>query len=298
MRILVTGKSGQLVSSLREAAGARPDLELITAGRPELDLARPSSVRAKILALKPDLVVNAAAYTAVDRAEDEPARAHAINTNGARAVAEAAGSIGVPIIQISTDYVFSGDKQDEYQERDPTGPNTIYGLTKRDGEEAVTASNSRHLILRTAWVYSPFGQNFVRTMLRLAQTRDTIRVVADQWGNPTSALDLADAILALALRLGEGPFGIFHLAGLGTTNWAGFARQIFAESRQNGGPFAAVEDIGTADFPAKAPRPTNSRLSSRHIAAEFGIEARPWQESVARVVSRILREGGSSGIAA
>ncbi|MBE7184169.1 MAG: dTDP-4-dehydrorhamnose reductase [Methylobacterium mesophilicum] len=298
MRILVTGRSGQLVSSLREAAAGLAEVELIALGRPDLDLLKRSSVAARIAAAKPDLVVNAAAYTAVDRAEDEPALAHAINTEGARAVAEAAARCGAPVIQISTDYVFRGDKAGDYEEDDPTGPNTIYGLTKCHGERAVIEANPRHVILRTSWVYSPFGQNFVRTMLWLAETRDTVRVVADQWGNPSCALDLAQAILALAPQVASGPSGIFHLAGKGSTSWAGLARHVFAASRTAGGPFAEVEEIGTADFNARAPRPANSRLSSVKIEAVYGIRPRPWQQSVDETVARILQERKFAGEAA
>ena len=194
MRILVTGRQGQVVSSLIEAAAGRPRLEIIAAGRPELDLADPASVHAAIQAARPDIVVSAAAYTAVDQAEDEPEIAAAINERGAGAVAAAAAGIGAPVIHLSTDYVFSGGGERPYREDDPAAPIGVYGATKLAGERAVAAANPRHLILRTAWVYSVYGKNFVKTMLRLAADRDSLSVVADQWGNPTSAHDIADAI--------------------------------------------------------------------------------------------------------
>ncbi len=196
---------------------------------------------------QPDLVVSAAAYTAVDQAEDEPDLAHSINAVGAGAVAQAAADIGAPVIHLSTDYVFSGDGEKPYTEDDPTGPHGVYGRTKLDGETAVAAANPRHLILRTAWVYSPFGKNFVKTMLRLAENRDNLSVVADQWGNPTSAIDIADGILRVANRLrADGQFdafGVYHLAGTGSTNWSTFARAIFEASRNLRGPFAEVKDM-------------------------------------------------------
>lgn len=292
MRLVVTGRDGQVAASLLEAGRTRPGVEVVAIGRPELDLARPGTIIDAIAAAKPDIVVSAAAYTAVDQAEDEPDLAFAVNATGAGKVAAAAARLGVPVIHLSTDYVFDGSAPGAYVEADTTAPLGVYGASKLAGEQAVAAACPRHLILRTAWVYSPFGKNFVKTMLRLAADRDEISVVADQWGNPTSALDIADAILHAAAMLqgdrGVSAFGIYHLAGTGETNWSGFARHILDTSRVAGGPWADVRDIATKDYPTKARRPANSRLSSAKFAAAFGWSAPEWQRSAELVVRRIV----------
>ncbi|MEP7457180.1 dTDP-4-dehydrorhamnose reductase [Phyllobacterium sp. SB3] len=298
MRIVVTGRDGQVARSLIERAALHPSIKLIALGRPELDLAQPETVFAAISAAKPDLVISAAAYTAVDKAEDEPALARAINADGAAAVAQAAANLNAPIVHLSTDYVFCGEGDRPYVESDPTGPRSVYGQTKLEGELAVADANPRHLILRTAWVYSPFGTNFVKTMLRLAETRDTLSVVADQWGNPTSAIDIADAVLHLADRLHTDPdgvdFGIYHLVGTGSTNWSSFAREIFKISTDGLGPFADVKDILTSEYPTKANRPSNSRLSTDRFFDIFGWRAPAWQQSLKHVVDRIPAGGKSA----
>ncbi|PWJ92740.1 dTDP-4-dehydrorhamnose reductase [Mesorhizobium loti] len=292
MRLVVTGREGQVAASLLEAGRGRAGVEVIAIGRPSLDLAKPDTVIDAIAAAKPDIVVSAAAYTAVDQAEDEPDLAFAVNAVGAGKVAEAARRLGVPVIHLSTDYVFDGSAAGAYVETDATGPRCVYGASKLAGEQAVAAANPRHLILRTAWVYSPFGKNFVKTMLRLAADRDEITVVADQWGNPTSALDIADAILHAAAQLhgnkGSDASGIYHLAGAGETNWSGFARHILDTSRVLGGPWARVRDIATMDYPTKARRPANSRLSSTKFASVFGSNAPDWRQSTEAVVHRVL----------
>ncbi|TJV53573.1 MAG: dTDP-4-dehydrorhamnose reductase [Mesorhizobium sp.] len=290
MRLVVTGREGQVAASLIE--WGRNDVEVVAVGRPVLDLARPDTVYSALEAARPDIVVSAAAYTAVDQAEDEKDLAFAVNAVGAGKVAEAAAKLGVPVIHLSTDYVFDGTKDGAYVETDPTAPLGVYGASKLAGEQAVAAANPRHLILRTAWVYSPFGRNFVKTMLRLAADRDEISVVADQWGNPTSALDIADAILHAAARLHDGnnfaAYGIYHLAGSGEINWSGFARHILDTSRAFGGPHASVRDIATADYPTKARRPANSRLSSARFADVFGWTAPEWRDSAGGVVRRLV----------
>jgi dTDP-4-dehydrorhamnose reductase len=294
MRIVVTGKEGQVVRSLIERAASYPDIEVIALGRPELDLSDTSTIAGAISAAAPDIVVSAAAYTAVDQAEDDPDLAHAINVTGAGAVARAASKLGIPVFHLSTDYVFSGDGVEPYSETDKTGPQGVYGQTKLDGEFAVIKANPRHVILRTAWVYSPFGKNFVKTMLRLAESRDSVSVVSDQWGNPTSALDIADAIIEVAKRLDADSsfagYGIYHVAGTGSINWSGFARAIFASSRQYGGPFAEVIDIVSADYPTKAKRPFNSRLSTDAFFNAFGWRAPDWRISTDATVARLLSE--------
>ncbi|MGC0055129.1 dTDP-4-dehydrorhamnose reductase [Brucella pituitosa] len=292
MKIVVTGREGQLVRSLLERAAQQPNLHIIALGRPELNLAKPGTVRSAIEAIKPDLVVSAAAYTAVDLAEDEPELALAVNATGAQAVAEAAAACGVPVIHISTDYVFAGDANEPYVETDMTGPRSVYGSSKLEGERLVAQANPKHIILRTAWVYSPFGKNFVKTMLKLAETRDALSVVSDQWGNPTSALNIADAIIKVADQLTATPdfsaYGVYHLAGTGDTNWSGFARAIFSESAELGGPTATVADIATADYPTKAARPANSRLSTAKFQEVFNWSAPHWQLSLRDVVARLI----------
>ncbi|MFD1793569.1 dTDP-4-dehydrorhamnose reductase [Ochrobactrum teleogrylli] len=291
MKMVVTGREGQVVQSLLEKAAQRPDLEVIALGRPELDLADPATIRKAIADAKPDVVVSAAAYTAVDQAEDEPELALAVNAAGAAVVAEAAKACGAPVIHLSTDYVFAGNSDRPYVETDPTGPRSVYGSSKLEGERLVAAANPQHIILRTAWVYSPFGKNFVKTMLRLAETRDGLSVVSDQWGNPTSALDIAEAIIRVADHLAAKPdfadYGVYHLAGTGDINWSGFARGIFAESAKHGGPTAEVTDIATADYPTKAARPANSRLSTEKFTTTFGWSMPHWQASLAEVVKRL-----------
>ncbi|MDX8470260.1 dTDP-4-dehydrorhamnose reductase [Mesorhizobium sp. VK23B] len=291
MRLAVTGHEGQVAASLIERG--RDDVEVVAVGRPALDLARPETIFAALEAARPDIVVSAAAYTAVDQAEDEKDLAFAINAAGAGKVAEAAARLGVPVIQLSTDYVFDGSKDGAYVETDATAPLGVYGASKLAGEEAVAAANPRHLILRTAWVYSPFGRNFVKTMLRLAAERHEISVVADQWGNPTSALDIADAILhAAAILRDDKSFaasGVYHLAGSGETNWSGFARHVLDASRAFGGPHASVRDIATADYPTKAKRPANSRLSSAKFADVFGWRSPEWRAAAEEVVRRLER---------
>ncbi|WP_226622859.1 dTDP-4-dehydrorhamnose reductase [Brucella anthropi] len=292
MKILVTGREGQVVQSLLEKASQRPDLEVIALGRPELDLTKLDTVRSAIETIKPDLVVSAAAYTAVDLAEDERELVFAANATGAEAVAEAAKTCGVPVIHLSTDYVFAGDNDRPYVETDPTGPRSVYGSSKLEGERLVAQANPQHIILRTAWVYSPFGKNFVKTMLKLAETRDALSVVSDQWGNPTSALDIADAIIQVADHLAAvadfSAYGVYHLVGTGDTNWSGFARAIFSESARLGGPTATVTDIATAEYPTKAARPANSCLSTAKFQQVFNWSAPHWQSSLRDVVSRLV----------
>ncbi|ULJ73483.1 dTDP-4-dehydrorhamnose reductase [Rhizobium gallicum] len=290
MRIAVTGKQGQAVQSLMRR-GAEKGVEIIAVGRPEMDLADPASVAAAFSLVHPDVIVSAAAYTAVDRAESEPDLAFAVNAAGAAAVAEAAARIGVPVIHISTDYVFSGDKPSAYTEEDMTGPISVYGQSKLAGERAVAAANPNHVILRTAWVYSPFGANFLKTMLRLSETRDHLSVVADQTGCPTSALDIAEAILAIASRLVTDPApslrATFHLTGSGEASWADFAEGIFAELHKSGGKSIRVERITTADYPTPAKRPANSRLSGDKLASIYGIRLPDWKQSM-RIVMQVI----------
>ena len=278
MRIAVTGKTGQVVTSLLERGGARQDVEIVTLGRPELDLLEPKTIAPAIAAARPDLVVSAAAYTAVDQAEDEPEVAFAINADGAGEVARAAADLGVPVIHISTDYVFDGKAERPYKESDPTNPQGVYGASKLAGEHAVAAANPRHLILRTAWVYSPFGKNFVKTMLRLAETRDEVAVVADQVGCPTSAARHRRRCIGGGETRRGGyrlrQWGTYHFAGGGEASWADFAEAIFSVSREIGGPWANVRRIETHEFPTKATRPANSRLDSTSFLKRLAMQRR------------------------
>ncbi|ESW65277.1 dTDP-4-dehydrorhamnose reductase [Mesorhizobium sp. LSHC422A00] len=300
MRLVVTGRDGQVAASLLEAGQRRDGIEVVTLGRPVLDLARPDTVFDALAAARPDIVVSAAAYTAVDQAEDEPDLAFAVNAVGAGKVAEAAAKLGVPVIHLSTDYVFDGTKDGAYVETDATAPLGVYGASKLAGELAVAAANPRHLILRTAWLYSPFGKNFVKTMLRLAGDRDEIAVVADQWGNPTSALDIADAILHAAAMLADDErfegYGIYHLAGTGDVNWSGFARHILDASAILGGPTARIRDIATANYPANAQRPANSRLWSAKFSDTFGWIAPEWRESTKEVVAGLIDDSSRRSV--
>jgi dTDP-4-dehydrorhamnose reductase len=299
MKIVVTGTNGQVVTALRARAAALPGMSLVTIGRPELDLADARAASAAIRALAPDIVVNAAAYTAVDQAENEPELAMAVNGDGAGAVAAAAHAAGAPVIQISTDYVFDGTKATPYLESDPVSPVNLYGRSKLAGEEAVTAANPDHVILRTAWVYAAQGKNFLRTMLRLAETRDELSVIADQQGCPSYAPDIADIVLGVAQRLRERPQeaslrGVFHMAGAGETSWAGFAEEIFAQAAERGLPHARVRHITTADYPTLARRPANSRLSGARLRQAYGLAMPDWRDALSRCMDEIVKETKAS----
>ena len=263
--------------------------------RAAADITRREAVAAALDAAHPDLVVNLAAYTAVDRAESEPAAAHAVNCAGAANVAAACARRGTPLIHLSTDYVFDGDKRGAYVEDDSVNPLGVYGRTKEAGERAVREALPRHVILRTSWVYGAFGQNFVKTMLRLGAERPVLRVVADQHGSPTAAADIAAALVAITARLGEPdpPWGTYHFAGGGgVTTWHGFAEAIFALAAPRLGPMPRVEAIATADYPTAARRPANSVLDCAKIARAFGVAAPPWRESLARVVAELVERPG------
>ncbi|WP_181707957.1 dTDP-4-dehydrorhamnose reductase [Chthonobacter rhizosphaerae] len=291
MRIAVTGREGQVVQSLLER-GPIAGATVIAVGRPDLDLADPGTVMPALEAAAPDLVVSAAAYTAVDKAETDAATAHAVNGAGAGAVAAAAARLGVPVIHLSTDYVFDGAKPDPYVETDPTGPLGVYGASKLAGEAAVAAAAPDHVILRTAWVYSPFGANFVKTMLRVGETRDVVRVVADQHGRPTAALDIADAVIQVGRNLlgSDDPAlrGVFHMAAGGEATWADFAEAIFAEAAARGRRVPAVERIATTDYPTPARRPANSRLDGTKLSNAHGVVLPDWRASLGVCMDRLL----------
>ena len=288
--ILVAGKTGQLARCLVEAARGR-GTALVALGRPELDLTQPELLARAIAAHAPRAVVNAAAYTAVDKAEAEPALAMAVNRDGAGALAAAAARLEVPFVHVSTDYVFDGRKEAPYREEDAPSPLGAYGRSKREGEAAVRAACPAGVILRTSWVYSPFGQNFVTTMLRLAATREKVQVVDDQRGAPTAACDLAAAILDLADHLTDQRTddrgGVYHLAGAGETTWYGFAAAIFAGWARRGRRVPILEPIATAQYPTAARRPQNSRLDCSKIARVFGLRLPPWRSSLERCLDEL-----------
>ena len=286
--ILVTGGAGQVATEL----AARGDGRLSVVGRPEFDFDQPDTITAVFDRVKPTLVVNAAAWTAVDAAEKEVDAAYRANRDGPAALAKLCARDGVPLIHISTDYVFDGSKNAPYTEDDATGPTGVYGASKLAGEQAVLESGAHAAILRTAWVYNATGKNFVRTMLNVAQKTNTLRVVADQHGCPTNAGDLADAILAVADRMSAGwdpsYAGVFHAAGTGSTSWHGFAQAIFAEAARHGRPEPTVTGITTAEYPTPAKRPANSRLDCSKLARVFGVRLPDWQPSLARTVEIIV----------
>jgi len=288
--ILVAGNTGQLARCLVEAARRRATA-LVSAGRPELDLTRPTAFVRVIEAHAPRAIINAAAYTAVDKAEAEPALAMAVNRDGARALAAAAARLGVPFIHVSTDYVFDGRKDASYREEDAPVALGIYGRSKLEGEAAVADAYPAGVILRTSWVYSPFGQNFVTTMLRLAATREKVGVVDDQHGAPTAAPDLAHAILDLiglaGAALDRDTGGIYHLAAAGETTWYGFAEAIFSGWARRGHRVPMLEPITTAQYPTAARRPANSRLDCSKIARVFGLRLPPWQSSLERCLDEL-----------
>ncbi|MCI9868822.1 dTDP-4-dehydrorhamnose reductase [Rhizobium skierniewicense] len=292
-RYLVTGLDGQVVQSLIQRAANDASVEIIAVGRPTLDLARPETITAAVMELKPDLIISAAAYTAVDQAESESALAYAVNGDGPSALAAAAAKLDIPIVHISTDYVFDGAKRTPYNEDDAVSPLGVYGLSKLGGEKAVAAATDNYAILRTAWVYSPFGKNFLKTMLRVAEGRDVVNVVDDQFGNPTSALDIADAVLAVSRGLiassDPGLRGVFHMAATGESSWADFAEEIFRVSSEIGGPSAGVHRISSSDYPTQAERPTDSRLNCGKLLDTYGVSLPHWRSSTQKTVAQIIQ---------
>ena len=295
MRIVVTGREGQIVRSLVERA-ARSNAVIVPIGRPELDLTAPADcIAATVESARPELIVSAAAYTQVDKAESERDLAFLVNEAGPRALARAAREFAIPLIHLSTDYVFDGMKTVPYVEEDEPQPTGVYGASKLAGERAVLAEHADATVLRTAWVYGPHGSNFVKTMLRLAEDRGEISVVDDQRGNPTSALDIADGILRVAANLcaraDSGLRGLFHMTGAGEASWADFAEAIFAASADEGGPTANVKHIRASDFPTAARRPANSRLDSGRLAQAHGVVLPDWHASLRQTVGRLINAG-------
>ncbi|KAA5602077.1 dTDP-4-dehydrorhamnose reductase [Blastochloris sulfoviridis] len=297
MRILLTGISGQVGAALLPVLGRLGTV--VAADRARLDLARPQAIAAALDALSPDLIVNPAAYTAVDRAEDERDLAFRVNAEAPGAMARWAAARGVPLVQFSTDYVYDGGGTQPWREDDSTGPLCVYGASKLAGEAAVRAAGGPHLVVRTSWVYAASGANFLRTMARLARERSELRVVADQIGAPTSAALISDAlvkVLASAQDDIAGRFaaasGLVHLAASGETSWHGFAAAIVAGLRARGVPLKveAVTAIATADYPTKAHRPANSRLDLGRLSTVFGVTTPDWEAALQPELDRLAAE--------
>ena len=295
MKILLLGKDGQVGWELQRSIV--PLGELVALGRTEADFTNPESLRALVRQVRPDVIVNAAAYTAVDKAESDEATARTVNALAPGMLAEEARSIGAWLVHYSTDYVFDGSKDGPWVETDPTNPMSVYGRTKLEGEERIRASGARHLILRTSWVFAPRGGNFAKTMLRLAGERDQLNVVADQFGAPTGAELLADAT-ALALHRialqgadADALSGTYHLAASGETSWHAYARHVIGQARALGVMLKAgpeqVMPIAASAFPAPAPRPANSRLDCSKFRASFGLQLPDWRHHVDRLVAEL-----------
>lgn len=291
MRVLVTGTQGQVDTSL-SVRGDSDGIEVIRLGLPDIDLANQSSLEGPIRAARPDVIISSAAYTAVDLAESEPDLAQKINGDAPGELARIAADLNVPILHLSTDYVFAGDKAGYYLESDPPAPTSVYGTTKLSGEYQISKHTPNHVILRTAWVYSPYGNNFVKTMLRLAHSRQELNVVDDQFGCPTYAPEIARALLAIARRVVADPDptlrGIFNLTGSSDTTWAGFASAIFAEARARGHPTAKINPIASKDYPTRAKRPSNSRLSGEKLYNAYGLRLDPWQKSLVQCIDALI----------
>ncbi|HHS89624.1 MAG TPA: dTDP-4-dehydrorhamnose reductase [Rhodobacteraceae bacterium] len=281
--ILVFGHSGQVASELRRHDG------VVALGREAVDLAQPGAAAAAIDGHAPELIINAAAYTAVDRAEDDEAGAMQLNGAMPGEMARAAAQSGIPFVHISTDYVFDGSGTRPWRPGDPTAPLGVYGRSKLAGEEAVLAAGGCNAVLRTSWVFSAHGQNFVKTMLRLGSARDSLSIVADQIGGPTSAASIARAVLAMGRRLqhGEGAGGIYHFSGAPAVSWADFAREIFRQADLG----VSVRDIASADYPTTARRPLNSRLDCSETERVFGITQPDWRKCLTAVLAELERHG-------
>jgi dTDP-4-dehydrorhamnose reductase len=280
MHVLMFGRTGMVATEV--ARRLPPGLRLTALGRAEADLADPAACAAAIAAHRPDAVINAAAWTAVDRAEAAEDAAHTVNAAAPGAMARAAAALGVPFLHVSTDYVFDGSGTRPWAPGDAPAPVSAYGRSKLAGEVAVRAAGGAHAILRTSWVFAPHGANFARTMLRLGRDRGAVRVVADQTGGPTPAAAVADALLTMAAGLAAGrPGGTWHLAGAPDTTWADFARAIFAAA----GMPVTVEDIATADWPTPARRPANSRLDCTTLARDWSIPRPDWRAALAEVAA-------------
>lgn len=291
--ILVVGQTGQVARCLQTTARDQ-GISLISIGRPELDVADAKSVDRALRDVTPSVIINAAAYTAVDKAETEPEESYRINCTGPALLAKAAGTHNIPLIHISTDYVFDGNGVTPYRESEPTSPLGVYGRSKRDGEIEVMAAYPAAVVVRTSWVYSAFGTNFLRTMLRLAESHPVVRVVNDQHGSPTSAHELAPALLQIASRLSSpgasNRGGVYHLTADGQTTWFGFAEAIFGALQSRGDRVPDVVPIPTADYPTPAKRPAYSVLDCTRMERVFGVRLPPWRQSLDTCLDQFARQ--------
>jgi dTDP-4-dehydrorhamnose reductase len=290
---MVFGAGGQVGTHLAETA-SQSGHPLVALTHADADICDAAAVAAALAEHAPSIVVNAAAYTAVDEAESDEARAFQVNRDGAAVLARAAARTGVPLIHLSTDYVFDGLAGDPYAEEHEVNPQGAYARSKEAGERAVRAADGKHLILRTSWVYGPFGTNFVKTMLRLGAEHGELRVVDDQTGRPTSTGDLAETILAVAERAAQPGFagwGTYHCSGADTVTWYGFATMIFAEAERFGRKAPRVHAIAAKDFPTPAPRPAYSVLSTQKLERIFGIRPRPLRAGLIATLERLLGKG-------
>jgi dTDP-4-dehydrorhamnose reductase len=281
MRILITGKNGQVGTELSRLYHSRGDVVLT--GREECDLSSEQSIRDTVDRVKPTVIINAGAYTAVDQAEKEPNLCFAINAHAPQVLAQEAARLGALLIHYSTDYVFNGEKPEPYLETDPISPVNVYGESKAAGEAAIAQIATRYLVLRTSWVYGAHGKNFLRTMLRLGAERPELRVVDDQLGAPTSAAAIASATARLVEQSLSGAQGIYHMTAAGSTSWCGFARAIFSAGGLSTQPH--VQPIASADYPTPARRPANSVLSNDKFAHAFGFRLPTWQQQLNEVLA-------------
>jgi dTDP-4-dehydrorhamnose reductase len=294
MNVLVTGANGQLGNELTRQGGDF-HCEIFPYDLPELDITDPTLIEAALSETRPDLIINAAAYTLVDQAEDDPDSAFSVNRDGPACLARACGDLKIPMIHISTDYVFSGENSVPYLEQDPVSPMGVYARSKAEGEARVRASLKNHIIVRTSWLYGVYGHNFVKTMLRLGKEKKKLSVVADQYGCPTSAADLAEALLRMAAQVkskDRNIWGTYHFCNAGIVNWCEFAKEIFHIAERSGqSPVPKVEPITTDQYPVKAKRPPYSALSCNRIKENFNISQRPWDKSLAVAIERIFSDG-------
>lgn len=291
MKILITGSYGQVGSCLEKQLNRLSEVEYLAVDRDQLDITDSTAVHQMVNAFQPDVIINAAAHTAVDKAEQEVELSYAINRDGPTFLAQAAHAVGAAMLHISTDYVFAGDKEGAYTETDATDPQGVYGASKLAGELAVAAACPHHIILRTAWVFCETGNNFVKTMLRLSQTRDELGVVADQFGGPTYAGDIASALIeiAKALHHGDQHYGIYHFAGLPHVNWHQFACEIFRQAKMQGliDKTMRVNAITSDQYPTPAKRPANSKLDCQKIEQTFAIKPSNWQAALNQLTGYI-----------
>jgi dTDP-4-dehydrorhamnose reductase (EC 1.1.1.133) len=289
MRILITGSQGQVGHCLVEQLRSNEQVAMLACDRHQLDITDRTAVLNKVSEFKPTVIINAAAYTAVDGAESDCDRAYAINKKGAQYLADAAEQQGAALLHISTDYVFAGDKEDAYHEQDCPEPQSVYGASKLAGEQAIQTACSKHIIIRTAWVFGEHGGNFVKTMLRLASQRDALSIVDDQVGGPTYAGDLAKALIYIAQCIDAGndvAYGVYHFAGEPHVSWCEFASTIFTRAYEQGILKATpkVTPISTAEYPTPATRPANSRLNTSKIMTHFSIPASDWQHALGNLI--------------